>query len=353
MLRRSQMSASPESSKQQKVALILNGRARRVDQALQAHFKELLGAEHVFAPTSLENLTKDAEKIVQEAYDVILTAGGDGTFSRAADAIGLAAKVQEQAVPRFGFLKLGTGNALSYDLGASGSSPKQLAQDIELAQSSQTPCKNLQFVETEGRVGPFGGLGVDANILNDYEHFKTKCSGTPWAFLGTGLFGYFISSTFMSVPRLLFKRSPRFKVFVGASEATSILPDGTTKQLAPGTLLFDGPARLVAAATIPYYGYGLKAFPHAEDGQSLHLRIASLGVFELIWNLRKIWLGSYKSPNFLDFKGLDFRIESDVPTPFHIAGDVLGMRQSVALKLSEQNFPMLLLGEKSSPQLSS
>ena len=44
-----------------------------------------------------------------------------------------------------------------------------------------------------------------------------------------------------------------------------------------GAVLFEGPAKVVAASTIPYYGFGFRFFPYAEDREDrMHLRISNI-----------------------------------------------------------------------------
>ena len=93
--------------------------------------------------------------------------------------------------------------------------------------------------------------------------------------------------------------------------------------LAEGEVLFEGPARLVGVATIPYYGYGFRAFPFAEERPDrMHLRISNLSAPAFVGNFRAIWRGEYENgAKISDFLVQCIDIEMDPPTPFQIGGD--------------------------------
>src|SRR6185436_11110468 len=100
---------------------------------------------------------------------------------------------QGKAIPRFGFLKLGTGNALAWVVGASGSKRRSLAADIQRLRED-AGSRPVRFIEVEERIAPFAGFGVDAIVLQDYEHVKKRLLQTPLRRVAPGALSYAVSS---------------------------------------------------------------------------------------------------------------------------------------------------------------
>ena len=90
-----------------------------------------------------------------------------------------------------------------------------------------------------------------------------------------------------------------------------------------GEVLFEGPARLVGVATIPYYGYGLRAFPFAEDRRDrMHLRVSNLSAPAFIRHFRGIWRGEYQPTKSLsDFLVQRIEVQLEPAMPFQMGGD--------------------------------
>jgi diacylglycerol kinase family enzyme len=103
-----------------------------------------------------------------------------------------------------------------------------------------------------------------------------------------------------------------------------------------GVVVYEGPARIAAVSTIPYYGFGLRMFPYAGEREDrMHLRIMRVGPGEFARNLPKIWRGEYQNPDTIfDFLVEKVAIEMDPATPFQIGGDVQGARHEVEVCLS-------------------
>ena len=105
-------------------------------------------------------------------------------------------------------------------------------------------------------------------------------------------------------------------------------------RIAPGEVLYDGPMRLCALSAIPYYGYGFRMFPYAEERPDrMQLRISTIAPAEFIRHLRDIWRGDYENPKVLfDFFVDEVTIELDPPAPFQIGGDSRGERARVLVR---------------------
>jgi diacylglycerol kinase family enzyme len=109
-----------------------------------------------------------------------------------------------------------------------------------------------------------------------------------------------------------------------------VVPDS---EVACGSVIYEGPARLVAASTIPYYGYGLRAFPYAaEHTDRMNLRVSNLPISTFLRNARAIWRGEFHDDRRItDFLVDRVDIEMEPPTPFQIGGDFESVRPSVHL----------------------
>ena len=72
----------------------------------------------------------------------------------------------------------------------------------------------------------------------------------------------------------------------GLGGAVAFVSGRTVEELAPGALLYRGPAMLVAAGTIPFYGYALRMFPFAGQRPGhLQLRLGTVNPLAAVANL--------------------------------------------------------------------
>jgi diacylglycerol kinase family enzyme len=92
---------------------------------------------------------------------------------------------------------------------------------------------------------------------------------------------------------------------------------------------------LVAGATIPSFGFGLKmfAFANARAGR-FHLRCGDAGLFEILRNTPAAFRGEYFSDNVRDFLCDRVTIELDRETAVEAGGELLGRRRQVELALA-------------------
>src|SRR5690606_21495125 len=203
--------------------------------------------------------------------------------------------------PRFGLLKMGTGNALVWVAGASPLGDEEPLPGSDLIQSN-VPRMKLRLVDVEGVHTPFAGIGADARILSDYNATRTQLEGTPLSALGRGLAGYSLAARSRSLPKLLFKRMPRIRVVNEGDDAWPVDPTGEHREHAvrKGETIYEGRARMAAFSTIPFYGFGMKLFPFAQPGsRRMHLRISRIGPPQFLGNVRGIWNGTYHDPKYL------------------------------------------------------
>src|SRR5256885_5068107 len=116
---------------QEKVAVLLNGNARAVTEQLRRELEQFVPPEDLFFSRSFEDARSIARTVLDRGYGTVLTGGGDGTFVGYVNCIfdevargqphlfvrangGSAAPLAAShtfRLPRFGVLRLGTGNA--------------------------------------------------------------------------------------------------------------------------------------------------------------------------------------------------------------------------------------------------
>ena len=106
----------------------------------------------------------------------------------------------------------------------------------------------------------------------------------------------------------------------------------------------------IGAATTPYYGYGLKAFPDAMTMPGfMQVRVVKAGVTELLSHVPSIWQGTYKSPNFIDFLVQKVHFTFSETMPLQIGGDAEGYRKEIALEVSETTVDFLDFSSPTQP----
>lgn len=316
--------------------MVVNGNAKNVTDEVITNLDQILRGTDLYVSHSLEQAKEIAEILVARGYGTVLTGGGDGTFTVMVSEIVHAAKRAGQALPRFGYLKLGTGNALAHVVGASG--PRTLAADIRRLRE-EAGSRKIGLVEVEGLLTPFCGLGADAAVLQDYAEVKEALRRTPLKPLAAGPLGYAISSFTRTLPGYVLRQLPHCRVTNIGEEVYRLGAKGRVlgEPIATHELIYEGPARWVGVSTIPYYGFGLRMFPYAEERlDRMSLRLSSLGPLEFVRNARAIWRGEYESPGrIFDYLVQHVRIELTPGTAFQVGGDLMGERSQLEVKLFE------------------
>src|SRR5262249_57795610 len=87
------------------------------------------------------------------------------------------------------------------------------------------------------------------------------------------------------------------------------------------------PAMLVAAGTIPFYGYALRMFPFAGRRPGhLQLRLGTVNPLAAVANLRALWRGEWFPSNIHDFHAVAVSVRAARPMPLQIGGHAAGER---------------------------
>ena len=338
------------------VAVILNANARQVSEQLATRVAAAVSQQDLFYSRNLAQAQDAARQIVQRGYGTVICGGGDGTlmgcFNRLQHYVHESnawrrerqrrygeAFVPHQ-VPRLAFLNLGTGNGLRRVSGAA--SP---VQDLSRIYRGEAPCShNVPLIEARGQFFTFGGVGYDSQLLNDYHAMLGSLRNPLLRPLMQSVLGYFAAVFARTLPQAL--AQPAVEAHVVASGLSYHIDPRRGDMAIPlrtNAELFAGPISMVGAATTPFLGYGLRAFPFAGMRPDMfHLRIARLGPLRTLANLPKIWRGSYRNPaDMLDFLLSSVQITLDRPHAFQHSGDDQGALTSLKMKLATQSLRLV------------
>lgn len=315
-----------------RAAVILNKNAKRVTERVRRRVINAAPDADVFFTESLEQARFVTRRVVDSGYGTVITGGGDGTVMNTIQEV--LARVDQVGGPRprFGVLKLGTGNAVAAFLGA-----RNYAKDLNDFQSGQTRPVDLLRMDGGMRT-TFCGFGWDALILNDYHAMRQaaeRFAVTRALFKSAA--GYLVAGIGKSVPELMIRR-PRWNVKVvnGNSIGFRLENGKVAQRFAPGETIFEGPSRMICAGTTPNYGFKFKIMPYADltDGM-FHLRMIDMGAMRAVTHLPQIWRGTYQHRQITDFQLVDCHLEFDKDIPCQVAGDAEGYRRSVHLGLDQ------------------
>ena len=320
-----------------RVAVIVNRKARGARAEVVEHLERLVHPRDLFVSAKVEESREIARTVVERGYDSVLLGGGDGTFTQCISDILAEAESWGAPLPGVGVLRLGSGNALAETLGAARPTLTGLAADLRRARTR--PERTLSLLRVDDKLTPFAGCGLDAQILDDFRLMGGLIDRLPKSIAAR--FGaaerYALTVGLRSVPRFLVAKRPVVEVVTTGEVAHRI--DWRTGQIdetpiPAGTTLFRGPVTLATATTIPYFGLGMKMFPHAQArGGFFNVRCSTSSTFEALTRLPKVWTGEYRSPTLIDFLCKSCELRMTKPTPVQIAGDLGPSRETLAISL--------------------
>jgi diacylglycerol kinase family enzyme len=249
--------------------------------------------------------------------------------------------------PRFGLLALGTGNAIASWVNASPARRGGVLDDLLRARSGEIPSvRELDLIEAEGRRAPFAGLGLDAQILNDYDDMRRKLAHSSWDNFLRGGAGYTWALASRTAPRMLRRQPPvEVEVVNTGSPAHRLDHEGNRvgDLIDPGQLLYRGPCKIVAAGTVPHLGFKVKFFPFAGRRRGMmHLRIADPPpLHSLLAHMPSIWRGTYFPPGTHDFFCDRVKIRFSRPLPYQVGGDAEGSRDEVSFGMAKRSVELV------------
>ncbi len=334
-----------------KVAVLLNANARKVNDRVVRALSHVVPEEDLFVSKTLLDCRRIAQTVVDRRYGVVFCGGGDGTFTGFVNEI-LNQLEQRRSflplrAPRFGVLKLGTGNSLASLLNASPVKGQGILDDVLRARSGEVPgYRRIDLLEVDGKRAPFAGLGLDGKLLNDYIWVKDNLGKGPLQKLFSGGAGYFTSVAFKTVPHYLVHSTwVECEVKNGDGRVAYRLgPDGTPMgpPIEPGGLIFRGRVMMAAAGTIPFYGFEFRMFPFAGRRRGMmHLRLGAVSTPVVLANLPKLWQGKWFPKGIHDFHASEVHVSFARPMPFQIAGDAAGYREKLSLSVSDEQLEMV------------
>ncbi len=138
------------------------------------------------------------------------------------------------------------------------------------------------------------------------------------------------------MPTYLLRPHPRVRIVNEGETVFRLGPEGRpVAEIEPGQVIYDGPSRMVAMSTIPYWGFGARIFPYADDRPDrFSLRVVDITSVDVAVHIRKIWKGTYRSDTVHDFLCERVSIHYDEPMPMQIGGDSVGSRATVHARLA-------------------
>ncbi len=304
----------------------MNGNARTVRGRIRAKL-ERVAPGRVYFTRSLDEARDVIRQQIALGCDLIVLGGGDGTVVMGLTLIGEACRGTGRPEPAVGVLRLGSGNAIADTVCASDDPIADLTDLL----NGRATWKTVPLVEVVGVRAPFVGMGLDAMLLEDNQTIGRAIDRIPGNRLVGGAARYALS-VLRSVPRFATATRPIATVtnLGSAVEMTKHGPSG--RSFPKNVVIWKGAVTLVAAATIPFFGFGLKmfAFANAQPGK-FHLRCGDVGLLEIVRNTPAAFRGDYFSDNVRDFLCDHVRIDLDQETAIEAGGELLGRRTQLEI----------------------
>jgi diacylglycerol kinase family enzyme len=313
------------------VALV-NRNARRARDGVQARLLRAAPGQ-VRLTGSLDEARAVIHDEVGRGVDLIVFAGGDGTVVMGLAMLAEACRGHARPEPAIGVLRLGSGNAIADAVGAT----RDPAADLARLVRGDGTWRAAPMIDVLGVRAPFVGVGVDAQLLEDQRVVGDALDRVPGArrFVGAGA-RYALSVALRSVPRFARGARPYAVVRNAGAPAIAMATEGPTGGArAAGEVLWQGACTLIAGATIPYFGFGLKMFAFADARPDrFQLRCGDAGLLEILRNTPATFRGTYFSDHVTDYLCDRVVIELDRASPVEAGGELLGTHRRVELGLA-------------------
>lgn len=329
-----------------RVAVVLNANARRVTGKVIHSLTHVVPEEDLFISRSEPDARRVVKTVLERRYQTVFSGGGDGTFAGLVNEVHRQLEHQGrhrfQRAPKFGVLRLGTGNGVASLINASSPRRDGHLDDVLRARAGEVPgYRRLDMLQVEGRLAHFAGLGIDGKVLNDYIWVKRTLGQGAFkrAFSGAG--GYFSSVAFKTLP-YYFTHAAAVECEVMNGDrgpAWRVGPRGERvgDTVEPGGLIFRGKLMVVAAGTVPHYGFDLKMFPFAGRQRGMmNLRLARVSPAAVVANLPGIWRGKWFPAGLQDVLASEVKVRFAQPMPMQIAGDACGYRDELTLSVAPE-----------------
>jgi len=328
----------------------MNLKARKVRQSTLEMLGKHVDVEDLYITRTVEQSDESIDEIIECRYPLVFCGGGDGTAMRVMEQMHKKVIAHNEAggsyeVPKFGLLKLGTGNGWAGLLNVPPHVKPIWA--IRRARSvGELTFATFNMIECDDRLFHFGGFGVDALILNDYIDLKRWFTKGPLWRVGNSLWCYLLALVFKSIPKVL-KSGFMMNVRITNESDEPVYRVSHTggiqeSPFAKGDVLYEGPTLIVGLATTCNYGFKLKVYPHAlKKPGYMNLRLCCAPVPTILRNIRKLWLGRYEHPDLYDFLVKDVSVELEEEAPFQLGGDPEGYRKGGRFRVSDLTVDVL------------
>lgn len=311
--------------------VVVNANAKRGGRRIAVQISRALPGAHV-------RLTRNAQEIEGWLRTIkdprcILAAGGDGSAIALLNALDRVVP-NDVPFPPIGALPLGTGNAWAHALGA-----RKLDACIRaLARhDGPVPTKRYGLLTCNGMLTFFAGCGWDAQVLND---FRLQVEASPSSRLAKSVWGYLSAMMLRTVPKQVLYGRPHVmienlggEVFTIAADREIVRLPGVTR----GAILYEGMASVAGAATCPNFGYGVRAYPHAERMPGfMNVRVYDQKVNRAVVDIPKVWKGHHPLRGMNDWFATEVRMTFSRPMPLQIGGEAVGSVLTVEYKASDR-----------------
>jgi diacylglycerol kinase family enzyme len=324
-------------------AVAVNMKARKVRKSTLDMLSQHVDVEDIYVTKTVEQSDQSLDEIIEKRYPLVFCGGGDGTAMRIIEQMRKKVSARNEKggdfqVPKFGLLKLGTGNGWA---GLLEVPPKvEPIWQVRQLRGDQLKFTKFNMVEAEGRLFHFGGFGLDSMILNDYITTKDKFeSGFMWQ-VANSMAGYLWATFGKAVPRLgIMKWRMNVRVYNNSDDPVYRVSHSTgvvELEAKKGDLLFEGPTVIVGVGTTENYGFNLKVYPYSSlKSGYMQLRVADIKVLPTVMKLPELWRGTWESEKLEDFLVKDIIVESDEQLPFQLGGDPEGYRDNIRFRVSD------------------
>lgn len=315
--------------------IVVNANAKRGGRRIAAQLGRALPGASVRMTRNAAELDGWLRSI--QGSECILAAGGDGTCIALLNALDRVVP-KGDPFPTVGALPLGTGNAWAHALGA-----RKLDWCVRALKKMDgaIPARRYAIFSCDGVLTFFGGCGWDAQVLDDY---RQQVEQSPSSRIAKSAAGYLTAMLLRTTPKTLLHGRPH--VLIENLGASVLVIDEERKlrplDAPPGTVLYEGMASVAGAATCPEFGYGFRAYPHAERLlDHMNVRIYDRAALGAIRDIPKLWRGEHPLRGMRDWFAHSVRMTFSRPMPLQIGGEAIGTRQTVEYTISDRRVSVL------------
>ncbi len=311
--------------------VVVNANAKRGGRRIAVQIARALPGACVRLTRSIEELEGWLRSIKDARC--ILAAGGDGSAVALLNALDHVIP-KGTDFPPIGALPLGTGNAWAHALGA-----RKLDACIRsLARhDGPIPTRRYALLTCNGVLTFFAGCGWDAQVLDD---FRRQVEASPSSALAKSVWGYLSAMLLRTAPKQLIYGRPHViienlggDVYMMTPERELVHLDGVKR----GAILYEGIASVAGAATCPNFGYGVRAYPHAERLLGfMNVRVYDQTIPRAVVDIPKVWKGQHPLRGMTDWFATEVRMTFSRPMPLQIGGEAVGSRLTVEYKTSDR-----------------